>query len=112
MTTIHYTAGDEDELTLEVTAYVFPGRPAPACSNPDSPAFSDAGDPPEVDIQAVRVIERKGDTIHDARPLTQDERLALLDNEDYCEIERRLIEEAIRHHEDAIDDNPNADERE
>ena len=26
-----------------------PGRPAPACSNPDSPAFSDDGDPAEWD---------------------------------------------------------------
>ncbi len=28
---------------------VIPSRPAPPCSNPDSPAFSDSGDPGEVD---------------------------------------------------------------
>ncbi len=28
-----------------------PARPAPACSNPDSPAFSDSGDGAETDAQ-------------------------------------------------------------
>lgn len=31
-----------------------PGRPPPPCSNPDSPAFSDDGDPPEANITGVK----------------------------------------------------------
>lgn len=42
-----------EELELAVEAIVRPPRPAPACSNPDSPAYSDAGDPGE--LEAVRL---------------------------------------------------------
>ena len=47
------------EIELELVANVRLGRPAPPCSNPDSPAFSDSGDPSEVEVlecwQAIRV---------------------------------------------------------
>ena len=36
------------------------GRPAPPCSNPDSPAFSDSGDPPELEILSTRVEQSDG----------------------------------------------------
>jgi hypothetical protein len=38
------------ECQCEVVCEFDPGRQAPACSNPDSPAFSDSGDPAELDI--------------------------------------------------------------
>ncbi len=41
------------ELVVEV-AYS-PGRPAPYCSNPDSPRFSDPGDPPSLEIKNISI---------------------------------------------------------
>lgn len=41
-------------VDLEVEADFRPGRPAPPCSNPDDPAFSDTGDPAEWDTKLVR----------------------------------------------------------
>lgn len=41
---------DGNPVPLHVKATGTPGRPAPPCSNPSSPAFSDPGDPPDVDI--------------------------------------------------------------
>ena len=38
---------------LEVEAEVEPGRPAPVCSDPSSPAFSDSGDPSDVGLLKV-----------------------------------------------------------
>lgn len=47
----------ETEITFRcrVTADYSPGRPAPPCSNPDSPAFSDSGDPSECEFVRVEV---------------------------------------------------------
>ena len=39
----------EDD-TFEVTAELTLGKPAPNCSNPSSPAFSDPGEPDECEI--------------------------------------------------------------
>jgi hypothetical protein len=36
------------DILVQVSGYL-PTRPAPPCSNPDSPAFSDCGDDPEFD---------------------------------------------------------------
>jgi hypothetical protein len=36
-----------------VTCDYLPGRPAPVCSNPDDPRYSDPGDNPEIDISSV-----------------------------------------------------------
>lgn len=36
-----------------VEGYFWPSRPAPVCSNPNSPAFSNDGDPAEVEIVGV-----------------------------------------------------------
>jgi len=36
------------DILVQVTGFK-PSRPAPPCSNPDSPAFSDCGDDPEFD---------------------------------------------------------------
>lgn len=33
----------------EIEVLFTPARPAPPCSNPNSPAFSDSGDPAELD---------------------------------------------------------------
>ena len=41
-------------VDLTVAADFRPGRAAPPCSNPDSPAFSDTGDPAEWDIISVK----------------------------------------------------------
>ena len=41
----------EIEVEVRVLSYT-PDRPAPACSNPSSPAFSDPGDPGEVEFEA------------------------------------------------------------
>lgn len=40
-------------LHLTVEAWYKPGRQAPACSDPDSPRFSDPGDPSEFEIVNV-----------------------------------------------------------
>ena len=37
-------------LEVEAEGRYTPGRAAPACSNPDSSAFSDSGDPPEFEL--------------------------------------------------------------
>ena len=42
-----------EETDAEVT--FSPERPPPPCSNPDSPAYSDPGDPGEVETDAVCV---------------------------------------------------------
>ena len=39
--------------SLKVSAEVTPGRPAPSCPNPSSPAYSDPGDPPDIEITSV-----------------------------------------------------------
>ena len=52
--TINYSP---ELVDLEFSAGVPLGRPAPMCSNPDSPAFSDSGDPSEVDD--VRIVLSK-----------------------------------------------------
>lgn len=49
------------EVTLEVRIRVdcfTPGYPAPACSNPSSPAFSDPGDDPEYESAQVVVVQK------------------------------------------------------
>lgn len=38
------------ECSHEITCPFTPARPAPPCSNHDSPAFSDSGDSAELDI--------------------------------------------------------------
>lgn len=52
-----FTVTDEEldvfpEIRFEITDFN-PGRPAPACSNPSSLAFSDPGDPMEYEIDRV-----------------------------------------------------------
>lgn len=48
------------EIELTWTARVTPSRPPPPCSNPDSPAFSDSGDPAEVDdVRLVLTDEQR-----------------------------------------------------
>lgn len=42
----HEIGLDNIEIKFEIEYY--PGRPAPACSNPDSPLFSDPGDDAEI----------------------------------------------------------------
>lgn len=51
-----------EEIGIEVQAHVVFDRPAPACSNPSDPRFSDPGDPGEVDIHAMN-YEDSGENI-------------------------------------------------
>ncbi len=44
------------ELEIEVEAGFDPGYPAPPCSNPDSSAYSDPGDPGSFDVERVKII--------------------------------------------------------
>ena len=44
---------DGEELEIIFTGDFTPGRPAPNCSNHDSPAFSDSGDDMEFDVTSV-----------------------------------------------------------
>jgi hypothetical protein len=44
-----------EEVEVTVTGKGTPGRPPPPCSNHDSPAFSDAGDPTECDDLTVEL---------------------------------------------------------
>ncbi|HUU86385.1 MAG TPA: hypothetical protein VMX17_01360 [Candidatus Glassbacteria bacterium] len=45
-------------LLVEITYYL-PDRPAPACSNPSSPAYSDPGDDAELEF-VLYTIDGKG----------------------------------------------------
>ena len=50
MKTVPFTYTCPNELChLEIEYQISPGRPAPVCSNPSSPLFSDSGDPAEID---------------------------------------------------------------
>ena len=70
-----------------------PGRPAPACSNPDSPLFSDPGDDPEWDsMQVVLVFTKKTQKMN---PITNDF------DEEILETEIDLPEEAYDAFEEA-----------
>ncbi len=48
------------EIALDVEANYRPARPAPACSDHGSPAFSDPGDPSEFEILSVKFAGTKG----------------------------------------------------
>ena len=74
------------DVTLEITGYT-PSRPAPACSNPSSPIFSDDGDPAEFEeIKAVLNIAGKLEI-----ELTEDQADAIYDV--FCvQIERDYLE--------------------
>lgn len=92
------------ELRFEITDFN-PGRPAPVCSNPSSPAFSDPGDPMEYNIDRViltvngREIEITGE-IKDAIIEAVDCRLEnKVENIGEMAIEDRLLDIAIENHE-------------
>ena len=58
-----FTVTDEEldifpELRFEITDFT-PGRPAPACSNPSSPRFSDPGDPMEFNTRIILTVNSK-----------------------------------------------------
>lgn len=58
-----FTVTDEEldifpELRFEITDFT-PGRPAPACSNPSSPRFSDPGDPMEFNTKIILTVNSK-----------------------------------------------------
>ena len=42
------------DTDVTITAEYRASRPAPACSNPDSPAFSDSGDPEEIEVLEIQ----------------------------------------------------------
>jgi hypothetical protein len=55
------------EVPVRVKGDWTPGRPPPPCSNPDSPAFSDDGDPPDLKIEFIR-REDTGEDLTDKLP--------------------------------------------
>ena len=65
MSKVDVSFDSEIYVEVEVEAVVNPGYPAPACSNHDSPAFSDPGDPGEVEEIHVFLTrkDRTGKTI-------------------------------------------------
>jgi len=48
---------------VEIEGKYTPGRPAPACSNPDSPLYSDPGDPSEFTPRYLRWEATEGGEI-------------------------------------------------
>jgi len=44
---------NEQEIELKVEGIITPERAPPVCSNHDSPAFSDPGDPGEVEVETI-----------------------------------------------------------
>ena len=71
------------EAEVEITT---PYRSAPACSNPDSPAFSDPGDGAEFDIESAtkRVTDESGIKID--LPLSEKEIQELYDDNGFYEV--------------------------
>lgn len=57
--TVHEIKNEGRARCVVLRYTVTPARPAPACSNPDSPAFSDSGDPGEVCISAAWLVREK-----------------------------------------------------
>jgi len=55
-TEIEVPYGEDDTAIIEICASYTPKRPAPACSNPDHPNYSDPGDGEEIEIGDVRVL--------------------------------------------------------
>lgn len=51
----------EITLKVEVELDYIPGRPAPACSNPSDPRFSDPGDNPELEVKAIKLLTDDGE---------------------------------------------------
>ena len=47
-------------LDIEIDVDYTPARAAPYCTNPDSPAFSDPGDPGECELLAIYAIHKDG----------------------------------------------------
>ena len=53
---------NDEEVTIFIEVCHFTGsRPAPACSNPDSPAFSDCGDDCDYDAEYYLIEEDGGE---------------------------------------------------
>ena len=81
-----YEVDIEIELTVWAKALLTAGRPAPACSNPSSPAYPDPGDGPECEITDIG-IETGG-------PLTDEQIQAL--RSAIPDLDERLEEAAWR----------------
>lgn len=83
--------GTEYELEICVEGEFTPGRKAPYCQNPDSPAFSDPGEAPEFEIYKTTAFwKRKGEQ-------KQKDASAFLDflTEIFPALEDDLIDECI-----------------
>ena len=66
-------------MLVEVRGYFKKARPAPKCSNPDSPAFSDSGEPAEADLTEAFFIKQTSNFTD--RIKLSDEMLAELQDE-------------------------------
>lgn len=84
-----YEVWDGEERRLQVDVKYLPGRPAPACSNPDSPAFSDSGDPDELEIVRA-VIVKDGKELPIPKEVLDEDRFI-----DSCLDEARKIVESM-----------------
>jgi len=76
----------EIEVEVKVTHFI-PYRPAPACSNPDSPKFSDSGDDEEMEYDLSFVCRDYNKTIIKTIPFP---------DELYEFIDLQLVEQQIR----------------
>lgn len=84
----------KSEVTLDVTiiSHVSPACPPRPCSNPDSPAYSDPGDPGERSIEAVLAFNPQTGQDMDITDLFSDKALELLAEEAYDDAMDRLDE--------------------
>ena len=73
-------------MEIEMEGSFKPARPAPRCSNPDDPRFSDDGDPAEVEIIEAHFVDGSARIKLSADMLEQ-----LQDSEEYIAEQLGLI---------------------
>jgi hypothetical protein len=73
----------ELELEVQVISHVSPATPPRPCSDPDSPAYSDPGDPGERSVEAVLLTNRKTGEFIDITDALSDELLEMLAEDSY-----------------------------
>lgn len=94
MKDIVYSEKFDEDIIIEITHYK-PGRPAPACSNPSSPAYSDPGDDVEVEFKMF-LMDDDGEII---REINDDE----MDYDQWLKIWERVEARASMAFEEGID---------
>lgn len=92
----------EVSVPVEVLYRVDFGRPAPPCSNPSAPAFSDPGDPMEVEILKV-LVHHEGTVIPIPPDVLDEDAMKQLEREAEQDAEQRWSEEPGRMRDDERD---------